>query len=106
MKTDIHPKNYRKVIFRDSSSQAQFLIGSTADTKETGTWTDGNEYPLVMIEISSASHPFYTGQDKALDVAGRAEKFKARIAKKAPVKAVAKKAAKKDNSDEKSSDEA
>ena len=82
MKTDIHPKNYRKVIFKDASSGAQFLIGSTAETKETGTWTDGNEYPLVLIETSSQSHPFYTGQYKALDTAGRAEKFKARVAKK------------------------
>lgn len=82
MKTDIHPKNYRKVIFKDVSSNAQFLIGSTAETKETGTWTDGKEYPLVLIETSSESHPFYTGQDKALDTAGRAEKFKARAAKK------------------------
>lgn len=82
MKTDIHPQNYRKIIFRDSSSDAQFLIGSTAESKETATWTDGKEYPLVMIEVSSKSHPFYTGQDKALDTAGRAEKFKARAAKK------------------------
>lgn len=86
MKTDIHPKNYRQVIFKDASSDAQFLIGSTVETKETATWTDGKEYPLVMIEISSKSHPFYTGQDKALDTAGRAEKFKARAAKKVAVK--------------------
>ncbi len=82
MKTDIHPKNYRQVIFKDVSSGAQFLIGSTIDSKETAKWTDGNEYPLYMIEISSSTHPFYTGQDKQLDTAGRAEKFKARAAKK------------------------
>lgn len=82
MKTDIHPTTYRQVIFKDVSSDAQFLLGSTVSTKETGKWTDGKEYPLVMIEISSASHPFYTGTDKALDTAGRAEKFKARAAKK------------------------
>ena len=82
MKTDIHPKNYRMVIFKDASSDAQFLIGSTVETKETAKWTDGKEYPLFMVEISSKSHPFYTGQDKALDTAGRAEKFKARVAKK------------------------
>jgi large subunit ribosomal protein L31 len=86
MKTDIHPKNYRMVIFKDVSSGAMFLIGSTVDTKETATWTDGKEYPLFTVEISSKSHPFYTGQDKALDTAGRAEKFKARVAKKAAVK--------------------
>lgn len=82
MKSDIHPQNYRQVIFKDVSSNAQFLIGSTIDTKETAKWTDGNEYPLYMVEISSTTHPFYTGQDKQLDTAGRAEKFKARAAKK------------------------
>lgn len=82
MKTDIHPKNYRRVIFQDASSTARFLIGSAVETKETAKWTDGKEYPLFMVEISSESHPFYTGADKALDTAGRAEKFKARAAKK------------------------
>lgn len=82
MKSDIHHKNYRKVIFRDVSSGAEFLIASTADSKETAKWSDGQEYPLVIVEISSKSHPFYTGQDKQLDTAGRAEKFKARAAKK------------------------
>ncbi len=83
MKKDIHPKNYRMVIFQDSSSGAMFLIGSTIETKETGTF-EGKEYPLTKVEISSASHPFYTGNEKVLDSAGRVEKFKAR-------KAVAKK---------------
>lgn len=82
MKTDTHPTTYRQVIFKDVSNDAAFLIGSTVDTKETAKWTDGKEYPLFIIEISSKSHPFYTGQDKALDTAGRAEKFKARVAKK------------------------
>jgi large subunit ribosomal protein L31 len=82
MKTDTHPTTYRQVIFKDVSNGTMFLIGSTVDSKETATWTDGKEYPLVMIEISSTTHPFYTGQDKALDTAGRAEKFKARFAKK------------------------
>lgn len=81
MKADIHPKNYRPVIFQDASSKTQYLIGSVVDTKETGTWTDGKEYPLFHVEISSASHPFYTGQDMVLDTAGRAEKFKQRAAK-------------------------
>jgi large subunit ribosomal protein L31 len=82
MKTDIHHPNYRMVIFRDISSGAEFLIGSTGESKETAKWTDGKEYPLIIVETSSQSHPFYTGQDKQLDTAGRAEKFKARAAKK------------------------
>lgn len=83
MKKDIHPKNYRMVIFEDGSNGAQFLIGSTIETKETGKF-EGKEYPLTRVEISSASHPVYTGNEKVLDTAGRVEKFKAR-------KAVAKK---------------
>lgn len=84
MKTDTHPTTYRLVIFRDISTdkKVEFLIGSTVVTTETATWTDGKEYPLFTIETSSQTHPFYTGQDKALDTAGRAEKFKARVAKK------------------------
>jgi len=71
------------VIFEDGSNGAQFLIGSTIETKETGKF-EGKEYPLTRVEISSASHPVYTGNEKVLDTAGRVEKFKAR-------KAVAKK---------------
>ncbi len=78
MKTDIHPKNYRKVIFHDNSSNDRFLIGSTIEAKETDTWTDGKEYPIVRIDVSSATHPFYTGQEKVMDTAGRVERFKAR----------------------------
>ena len=77
MKKEIHPDNYRPVIFHDTSSGEQFLIGSTVEAEETGTY-DGAEYPLVRVEISSSSHPFYTGQEKVLDTAGRVEKFKAR----------------------------
>jgi len=77
MKKDIHPKGYRQVIFRDVSSGTSFLIGSTVETKEKGTF-EGKEYPQVTIEISSASHPFYTGQEKSIDKAGRVEKFKQR----------------------------
>lgn len=77
MKADIHPKNFRPVIFRDSSSGQSFLVQSTVDTKETGTF-EGKEYPQVTIEISSASHPFYTGKETTIDKAGRVEKFKAR----------------------------
>jgi len=81
MKADIHPKNYRLVIFRDNSSGERFLLGSTVETNKTDTWTDGKEYPLSLVEISSASHPFYTGQEKVMDIAGRVERFKARAAK-------------------------
>lgn len=81
MKTDIHPDNYRLVIFRDNSSGEKFLIGSTVDTTETDTWTDGTEYPMRQIDVSSASHPFYTGQEKVMDTAGRVERFKARAQK-------------------------
>lgn len=81
MKKDIHPENYRKVIFVDDSNGEKFLIKSTVDTKETDTWEDGKEYPLAHVEISSTSHPFYTGQEKVVDTAGRVEKFKQRMAK-------------------------
>jgi large subunit ribosomal protein L31 len=82
MKTDIHPDNYRKVIFHDNSSGARFLVGSTIATTETAAWEDGKEYPVAYVDVSSASHPFYTGQEKVMDTAGRVERFKARIAKK------------------------
>ncbi len=81
MKADIHPDNYRLVIFEDNSSGERFLIGSTIATTKTDTWTDGKEYPISYVEISSASHPFYTGQEKVMDTAGRVERFKARAAK-------------------------
>jgi len=81
MKKDIHPQNYRPVIFADNSSGAKFLIPSTIEAKETEKWTDGKEYPVRHVEISSASHPFYTKQDKTIDTAGRVEKFKSRQAK-------------------------
>jgi len=81
MKKDIHPQNYRPVIFADNSSGAKFLIPSTIETNETEKWTDGKEYPVRHVEISSASHPFYTKQDKTIDTAGRVEKFKTRQAK-------------------------
>lgn len=80
MKTDIHPENYRLVIFQDNSCGERFLIGSTIETEATDTWSDGKEYPIAYIDVSSASHPFYTGQEKVMDTAGRVEKFKARSA--------------------------
>jgi len=75
MKKDIHPDNYRMVIFRDISTNDEFLTRSCAPTKETAKFADGNEYPLVKLEISSASHPFYTGKMKFVDTAGRIDKF-------------------------------
>lgn len=79
MKADIHPSNYRPVIFEDSAAGVSFLIGSTVETEETGKWTDGSEYPLYKIEISSASHPFYTGTEKVMDTGGRVDRFKKRM---------------------------
>lgn len=81
MKKDIHPEEYRMVIFEDVTSGKRFLIGSTIATSKTDKFDDGKEYPVVQVEISSASHPFYTGQSKTIDTAGRVEKFKARMAK-------------------------
>ncbi len=81
MKKDIHPQNYRPVLFIDNSNGAEFVIASTVATTETKKAKDGKEYPLYRLEVSSASHPFYTGNEKSLDTAGRAEKFKARVAK-------------------------
>jgi large subunit ribosomal protein L31 len=81
MKADIHPNNYRLVIFKDNSSGERYLVGSTINTNKTDVWTDGKEYPLAAVEISSASHPFYTGQEKVMDTAGRVERFKNRAAK-------------------------
>ena len=82
MKKDIHPAEYRQVIFEDLASGARFLIGSTIHTTETGKWDDGKEYPKFVVEISSASHPFYTGEERTLDKAGRVERFKQRAAQK------------------------
>lgn len=81
MKKDIHPKSYRTVIFHDNSSGARFLVGSTIHTQSTDTWTDGVEYPIAFVDVSSASHPFYTGEEKVMDTAGRVERFKARASK-------------------------
>ncbi len=81
MKKDIHPKSYRTVIFQDNSSGERFLVGSTIHTDKTEKWTDGKEYPIAFIDVSSASHPFYTGQEKVMDTAGRVERFKARASK-------------------------
>ncbi len=83
MKADIHPKNYRLVVFKDMSCDYEFMTKSCADTKDTITWKeDGKEYPLIKLEISNMSHPFYTGKMKLVDTAGRIDKFKNRYAKK------------------------
>ncbi len=77
MKQDTHP-NYRDVVFQDISCDFSFLTRSTMATKDTITWEDGNEYPLIKVEISSESHPFYTGKHKIMDSGGRVDKFKRR----------------------------
>lgn len=84
MKKDIHPKEYRPVIFEDSSSGRRFLIASTAAAAKTDKWDDGKEYPLCTVEISSASHPFYTGKAALVDTAGRVDKFRKRAAAAKP----------------------
>ena len=81
MKKEIHPENYRFVVFKDMSNDYSFLTKSTANTTETIEWEDGNEYPLVKLEISHKSHPFYTGKIKLVDTAGRIDKFKNRYQK-------------------------
>lgn len=80
MKKDIHPEEYRKVIFEDVTSGKRFLIGSTIATEKTDKFDDKKEYPVFQVEISSASHPFYTGISKTIDTAGRVDKFKKRAA--------------------------
>ncbi|MCP9496934.1 MAG: type B 50S ribosomal protein L31 [Pyrinomonadaceae bacterium MAG19_C2-C3] len=81
MKKDIHP-DYRPVVFQDTSANHSFLTRSTVKTDKTIQWEDGNTYPLVTVEISNVSHPFYTGQQKLVDTAGRVERFKNRYAKR------------------------
>ena len=80
MKEGIHPENYRTVIFKDLTADWRFLGKSCAESKETEQWDDGNEYPVIKVEVSSASHPFYTGKLKYVDTAGRIEKFQSKFA--------------------------
>lgn len=82
MKQGIHPQNYRFVVFKDMSNGYTFLTRSTAASKESIKWEDGNEYPLIKLEISNTSHPFFTGQKVLVDTAGRIDKFKKKYAKK------------------------
>ncbi|KPM47954.1 type B 50S ribosomal protein L31 [Jiulongibacter sediminis] len=77
MQKDIHP-NYREVVFWDLSSDDKFITRSCVETKETITWEDGKEYPVCKVEVSSKSHPFYTGKSMLVDTAGRVDKFKKR----------------------------
>jgi large subunit ribosomal protein L31 len=80
MKADIHPQ-YKPVVFQDISSDFSFLTQSTMSSKDTIKWEDGQDYPLIKVEISSHSHPFFTGKQKIVDTAGRVDKFRKRYAK-------------------------
>ena len=88
MKSDIHP-NYRTVVFQDTSSDLAFLTKSTIATSETIEWEDGNTYPLAKVEISSESHPFYTGKQILVDTTGRVERFRKRYGQTAAAPAAA-----------------
>jgi len=87
MKKGIHPQEYRTVIFKDLSNDISFMSKSCANTKDTIEWEDGKEYPLIKLEISSSSHPFFTGKMKFVDTAGRIDKFNKKFAKFASRKA-------------------
>lgn len=100
MKKSLHPKNYRPVVFQDLNNGFAFLTRSTVTTDDTIKWEDGNEYPLVKVHISSSSHPFFTGEERIVDIEGRVDKFKARAAaaeaaREARAKAAQKQAARK-----------
>ena len=88
MKSDIHPE-YRPVVFQDMSAGTSFITRSTISTSETVVWEDGNEYPLAKVEISSESHPFFTGQMKIVDTAGRVERFEKRYGRRKKAEALA-----------------
>lgn len=81
MKKDIHPEEYRMVVFKDMSNEYSFLTKSCAPSSDTVTWEDGNEYPLVKLDISHKSHPFFTGVAQFVDTAGRIDKFNNRFAR-------------------------
>ena len=110
MKKNLHPDNYRLVVFQDEAAGFAFLTHSTASTEDTIKWEDGNEYPLVKIYISSASHPFFTGEEKIIDTEGRVDRFAAKMKAAAEAKAkkveLAKKKAQKAVAAEKKSAEA
>jgi large subunit ribosomal protein L31 len=81
MRKDIHPSNYRLVIFKDMSNDYSFITHSTAPSKEKAEWEDGKEYPIIKLDISHTSHPFYTGKQQLVDTAGRIDKFKTKYQK-------------------------
>lgn len=83
VKQGIHPENYRPVVFKDVGTEIAWLVRSTVRTERTTTWTDGKEYPLYTVDISSHSHPFYTGQQRFVDTEGRVERFQKKFARKA-----------------------
>ncbi|MEO5691265.1 MAG: type B 50S ribosomal protein L31 [Candidatus Saccharimonadales bacterium] len=97
MKKDLHPTDYRPVVFQDDAAGFAFLTQSTAQTNDKIKWEDGNEYPLIKMHISSASHPFFTGEEKIIDTEGRVDRFKAKFAaaeaRKAELASKAKKSA-------------
>ncbi len=83
----VQPKEYRSVVFMDEAANYSFLTRSTAQSEETIKWEDGKEYPLIKVQISSASHPFYTGEEKIIDTEGRVDRFKARAERAAKLRA-------------------
>lgn len=106
-KKELHPKDYRYVVFSDESAGYSFLTRSTATSAETIKWEDGETYPLVKVQISSASHPFFTGEEKIIDTEGRVDRFKNRAKKAAELrKALANKAKKAAKEAEKKSQKA
>ena len=86
MKKDLHPKDYRLVVFEDLNDGSRIITRSTVATEDTTKWDDGKEYPLVKVHITSFSHPYYTGEERVLDLEGRVDKFKARAAAGAAAK--------------------
>lgn len=82
-----HPQDYRYVVFSDEAAGFSFLTRSTAQSEETIKWEDGEEYPLIKVQISSASHPFFTGEEKIIDTEGRVDRFKARAKRAAEMRA-------------------
>ena len=98
MKKSLHPDNYRLVVFEDLNNGFRFLTRSTAAAEETTKWDDGTEYPLIKVHITSASHPFFTGEERILDIEGRVDKFKARAEAGAKAKERRAAAAKKQSS--------
>lgn len=96
MKKDIHHKQYRPVVFQDLNNGFSFLTRSTVATDDTIKWEDGNEYPLVKVHISATSHPFFTGEERIVDIEGRVDKFKARAEAAAKAREARMNAAKKE----------